>query len=219
MKAKPIYLKLSKPSRELPLGASHFWGDPDLPEDMGYPEYVDEDGDELDYSFICQIHLPDIAHLDHAGLLPHAGLLLVFAKLEYYMNGYRGEPEISGSISDSDAVRVILVRPEKMDKLVRTVLVDDDEKPVSPAALAIEFSDTREKYGDDTALLAEPDHRPWENWDHPFEDWTILFQVDSFDTDDMKLNFIDFGVLDLLISPEALRRRDFSDVRALIIST
>ena len=32
----PIYLILSRPFEELPAGASRFWGNPDLPEDVSY---------------------------------------------------------------------------------------------------------------------------------------------------------------------------------------
>ena len=53
----------------------------------------------------------------------------------------------------------------------------------------------------------------------PFEDWQILLQVDSFSGMDFDLNFMDFGVLDFLISPEDLAKRDFSSVRAIVLST
>lgn len=53
----------------------------------------------------------------------------------------------------------------------------------------------------------------------PYEDWQILLQIDSFSGMDFNLNFMDFGVLDFLISPEALRHADFSDVRAIVLST
>ena len=52
---KPIQLILSKPFGQLPAGASRFWGNPDLPEGTGYPMYVDDEGDEYPYLFVCQI--------------------------------------------------------------------------------------------------------------------------------------------------------------------
>lgn len=53
---KPIYLKLSVPTDKLAAGSSRFWGNPDLSEDFDYPSYIDEDGEEYDYDFVCQIN-------------------------------------------------------------------------------------------------------------------------------------------------------------------
>lgn len=66
----PIYLKLSKPFETLPATASRFWGNPALPEDMDWPCYVDKDGEVLDYVFVCQINLKDVAPYDTDNLLP-----------------------------------------------------------------------------------------------------------------------------------------------------
>ena len=74
---KPIYLKLSKPFDKLPAMASRFWGNPSLPEDMEWPCYTDDDGDELDYVFVCQINLRELAPYDADHLLPSSGLLLL----------------------------------------------------------------------------------------------------------------------------------------------
>ncbi len=53
----------------------------------------------------------------------------------------------------------------------------------------------------------------------PFEDWVILLQIDSFEGKYFVLNFMDFGVLDFLISPKAQEAYDFSDVRGIVLST
>lgn len=47
----------------------------------------------------------------------------------------------------------------------------------------------------------------------------ILLQVDSFEGEDFSLNFMDTGVLDFLISPHDLEKSDFSDVRAIVLSS
>ena len=75
------------------------------------------------------------------------------------------------------------------------------------------------EYCEDHALMAEPTYREWENWDSPYEDWKILLQVDSFSGDDFNLNFMDFGVLDFLISPEDLKNSRFDCVRAIVLSS
>ena len=82
---KPIYLKLSKPFEKLPATASRFWGNPAMPEDMEWPCYTDDDGDELDYVFVCQIDLGELAPYDTANMLPSSGLLLFFAEIDHYL--------------------------------------------------------------------------------------------------------------------------------------
>ena len=78
--------------------------------------------------------------------------------------------------------------------------------PAQPQALKISFGTDRDNPGDDHALFAKPEHRPWETWDHPFEDWEILLQIDSFEGIDFSMVFMDMGVLDFLISPTDLKR-------------
>lgn len=215
---KPIYLNLSKPADKLPTGSSRFWGNPDLPNGTDYPTYTDEDGEEYHYEFICQINLADIAALDHDGLLPHKGLLLFFAKIDYYMGNYDNDPAICGYVSDTDDVKVLYF-PEVDDTFREIVLVGDDDEPINPAERKINFAHDIEQYGSDHALLANPDHREWETWEHPYEDWQILLQIDSDEDDDFHLNFMDWGVLDFLIAPDDLRNRRFDRTRAIVLST
>lgn len=213
----PVHLILSKPFDELPPAASRFWGNPAMPEDMDWPCYTDRDGDVLDYVFVCQINLGELAQFDRDNGLPQSGLLLFFAKIDHYLGHFEYE-SIGGSISPKDAVRVIYI--PQTDGLVQRELVDEDDNPVSPAELQITFTyDFDPLRDDDTCLFARPDHREWESWDHPCEDWLILLQVDSFSGMDFNLNFMDFGVLDFLISPRDLQKADFSDVRAIVLST
>lgn len=214
---KPIHLKLSKPFDKLPVTASRFWGNPSLPEDMEWPCYTDDDGDELDYVFVCQINLKELAPYNTAHLLPSSGLLLFFARIDHYLGHFEYE-SVGGAISPKDAVRIIYL--PSTDGLVEKVLVDENDNPVSPEELQISFTyDFDPLRDEDTCLFARPDHREWETWDHPYEDWLILLQVDSFSGMDFNLNFMDFGVLDFLISPLDLRKADFSDVRAIVLSS
>lgn len=213
----PIYLKLSKPFETLPATASRFWGNPALPEDMDWPCYVDKDGEVLDYVFVCQINLKDVAPYDTDNLLPSTGLLLFFAKIDHYLGHFEYE-SVGGAISSRNAVQVIYL--PSTDNLVEKVLVDENDNPISPEELEIAFTyDFAPLRDEDTCLFARPDHREWETWDHPYEDWRILLQIDSFSGMDFNLNFMDFGVLDFLISPSDLRNADFSNVRAIVLST
>ena len=215
---QPIYLKLSKPFEELDVRASRFWGSPALPRGVDFPQYIDDEGDESPYVFICQINLAELKAFCKDNPLPSEGLLLFFAKIDHYLGQFADTDCIGGAISDPDAVKVIHIKD--LTDLREVVLVDDDDKPISPEELEISFTSEHDPLKDDDhCLFARPDHREWESWDHPFEDWQILLQVDSFSGMDFNLNFMDYGVLDFLISPEDIQHADFSNVRAIVLST
>ncbi|HIT48200.1 MAG TPA: DUF1963 domain-containing protein [Candidatus Coprenecus stercoripullorum] len=213
-----IYITASATSGKTGVCASRMWGNPALPEGFGYPVYTDNEGDDYPYFFICQINLAELAPYDRENRLPHAGLLSFFAKIDWYM-GYDAPADcISGYISGIEDVKVLYF-PDCAN-FREIVLVDDEGQPTSPDELALSFSLAKPgKYCDEHILFAEPDHREWETWDHPYEDWEILLQIDSFSGKDFNLNFMDCGVMDFLISPENLRRADFSEVRAIVLST
>lgn len=212
-----IYLILDRLAEKLPAGTSRFWGNPDLPEDTQYPMYIDNEGDEFPYWFICQINLEDLSPYDVDNLLPHKGLLSFFAKIDHYLDSFAATDCISGFISDADAVKVMYF--PSLDNMREVVLVDDGNNPVTPHELSIKFSSIAVKNGDEHELFAQPTHREWETWDPPFEDWIILLQIDSFSGKDFNLNFMDCGVLNILVSPEDLKNRDFTHARGIVLST
>lgn len=214
---KPVYLRLSRPSGKLPVGTSRFWGNPDLPSGCDCPSYLDDEGTEFPYFFICQINLSELAPYDTDNLLPHSGLLSFFAKIDSYIGYYDRPGCIGGAVSGSDDVRVMYF-PSCAD-LEETVPEDGEGSPSAPAELRIGFSFGLPPAEDEHAVFALPTHRPWEDWDSPFEGWQILLQVDSFGGDDFELNFMDTGVLDFLISLSDLKHCDFSDVRAVVLSS
>lgn len=214
---KPVYLRLSRPSGKLPAGTSRFWGNPDLPSGCACPSYLDDEGTEFPYFFICQINLSELAPYDTDNLLPHSGLLSFFAKIDSCIGYYDRPGCIGGAVSGSDDVRVMYF-PSCAD-LEETVPEDGEGSPSAPAELRIGFSFGLPPAEDEHAVFALPTHRPWEDWDSPFEGWQILLQVDSFGGDDFELNFMDTGVLDFLISLSDLKHCDFSDVRAVVLSS
>lgn len=215
---KPIYLKLSKPFSELDVASSRFWGNPALPVGMDYPQYIDDEGDEYPYVFICQINLAELKAFSPENPLPSTGLLLFFAKIDHYLGQFAATDIIGGAISPGDAVKVIYVNDDADLHVV--ALVDDDDREISPSEMEIKFTYDHDPLEDeDTCLFALPDHREWETWDHPYEDWQILLQIDSFSGMDFNLNFMDFGVMDFIISPDSLKTSDFSDVRGIVLST
>lgn len=214
---KPIRIILSKPSEKLSEGSSRFWGNPDLPEGMDYPTYIDNDGDDYPYCFICQINLEQLAIFAPENPLPHKGLLSFFAKIDNYLGDYAATDIIGSHISEKESVKVMYF--PKIDNLREVVLIDEDNEQINPDELSISFSYKLEPLNAEHELFAQPTHREWETWDNPYDDWTILLQIDSFEGEDFNLNFMDCGVLDFLISPKALATHDFSEVRAIVLST
>ncbi len=213
----PVYLLPSRPSGKLPKGSSKFWGNPDLPSGCSFPSYIDCEGVSRPYFFICQINLEDFSRYDTDCLLPHVGLLSFFAKIGCHLGHYDEEECIGGTISEADAVKVMYL-PDS-ETLKETAVPEIYMYHPVPDELGISFSLDPAESQEEHALFAPPTHRPWETWDHPFEDRQILLQVDSFEGDDFVLNFMDVGVLDFLISPSDLKSRNFSDVRAIVLSS
>ena len=213
---RPIHIKTFDIEEYSP-ESSHLWGDASLPEGMDWPAYTDEDGEEYDYTFIGQVNLKEIADLNPEGRLPHEGLLSFFGQIDHYLGDYDVEMAIRGFISEPEAVKVIWT-PDTSRLCIHTML-DENGCNCSPEAMGMSFSNTKETLDEDHGLLVPPDHREWEQWEHPYEDWEILFQLDSFSGKDFDLNFMDVGVLDFLIDPKDLQKRDFSKVRAIVLST
>lgn len=214
---KPIRLILTDPADKLAAGTSRFWGNPDLPDAEAYPMYTDDVGDLYPYFFICQINLRELALFAPDNPLPKQGLLLFFAKIDHYLGYPADSDSIGGSISDADDVKILYFRD--INGFNEVVMLDEDDNPANPDELEISFSYKAEPYSDEHELFAMPTHREWETWDSPYEDLIILLQIDSFSGNDFDLNFMDCGVLDFLISPEALKAHNFNDVRGIVLST
>lgn len=215
MMNQPVYIKLAESSDDLPVGASHWWGYPDLPADVSIPVVEDAvDGEVYALTFICQINLSDLP--EGISRLPHSGLLLFFADIAYY-NRQWDEPSIFMHISGKDVVKVIYIPEERLPELVnRCNDYEEEELPAIP----LRFTTKRPSLNEpDHRLLGEPYYREWDDWDSPFEGWELLFQMDSCEGPGYNYNFIDYGVLNLIISPMALNVLDFSDVRAIVLST
>ena len=223
----PIYIHFKEGSGYVPLLGSHWFGPAALPDAYDQPRqpnwrygrrapYVSAwDGitvvepEEWDMTFICQINLADLPANE---MLPPAGLLLFFANIEYY-DGFNseGDPVISMHPCEPEHVRVIYVPPMDLGAA---------REVYAPSAIPLDFNGIKPTIEEpDLQMFGRSDHLEWEDWPEECEGWVMLLQMDSMEGRRYNYNFVDCGVLCFLIDPEALRRLDFSNVRAIILST
>lgn len=211
-----IKIKINNKSQDDLFGKSKWWGSPDLPAGVDFPQYVDCDGNTWEMPFVCQINLADLSQYDTP--LPKEGLLCFFARIDYYL-GYDDPNPPMESIWDSEDVKVIYVSPDDYDILQQRILVDEDDNPICIPAREITFEMSEENRSDcHNKLLGDPDFMPWEDWDEPCAGWQLLLQVDSQEDEEYTLQFMDEGVMYFLIQPDALSRADFSQVRGAMVS-
>ena len=195
-------------------GQSKWWGQPDMPEELDYPEVpmMDDDGEEfLDpLTFICQIRCPDIAPFDPDGLLPHDGMLYFFAALDYFL----------GDIYNSDSPGLglwmkkyfrVLYSPS-CDNLHTHSIVYDDGTPVGLPAEAISFCLCTEN-DDSNRLLGLP---YLEEVKEQMPEMLSLLQIGEEDR--WQLRFYDCGMLNFLITPEQLRQRQWDKTQCHLFS-
>ena len=198
-------------------GKSKWWGSPDLPQDMDYPCYTDDTGEEWPLTFVCQINCADLQ--DYAAPLPKEGLLCFFARLDYYL-GYDDVGVSGEGVWPSQDAKVIYIPPEEMEILQQKILVDDDDNPLvlPPRKIKFVVSSKNTSGSGGHKLLGKPDLMPWADWDAPCEGWQLLLQVDSDEAEDFVLRFMDEGIMYFLIHPSDLAQSNFSDVRAAMVS-
>lgn len=187
---------------------SKWWGNPDMPVNYEVP-------DEL--TFICQIRCDEIAEFDDKNLLPHKGMLYFFAAIDYYFGNFDSYCP-ADFYWNNDDVKVLYVEDIDNQTFEQVVFVDDDDKPIAMKEMKITFSKA-DAMCDGNKMLGEPYNREWEDWDEPYNGWTELLQVDSDDYEECALNFIDWGMLHVLINPKDLKNRDFAKVTSCICST
>ncbi|MBP3670748.1 MAG: DUF1963 domain-containing protein [Bacteroidaceae bacterium] len=211
-----IKIDNTRPASDDRFGQSKWWGSPDIPVGVDFPQYIDSEGEEWPMQFICQINLADLAEYDTK--LPKEGLLLFFAHIDYFL-GY-DDPEVPGEgVWDSCETKVLYVSPDDFDTLQQRILVDEDENPLYIPCRELNFEVSPEDASDcHNKLLGSPDFMPWEDWDAPCEGWQVLLQVDSQEDDDCTLRFMDEGVMYFLINPTDLANAQFNNVRGAMVS-
>ena len=216
---------------ELELGASHFFGFPDVPRGFEFPCTEDE----CDLAFVAQLRLRDVpARVRTAAHLPADGLLLFFADVDYCLGDADADPPPT-TLQPRDRTRVFLVPAEQIapGTLLRGTIVDSDGNPCClPAHRAIfverggenssndEDKDEEEDAGAEKhQLFGEPEDMPYEDYGPGVAGFRLLLQVDSCEGPDFCAMFGDEGLYTFIIDPAALERNDFSGVRGWLASS
>ena len=189
-------------------GQSKWWGEPDMPEQLDWPDVTvtDEDGETYQdpLTFVCQIRCEDIAALDPEGLLPHEGMLYFFAALDYFL-GTLDTPAYPGlGLWQPEYFRV-LNSPSCADLHTHHLRYPDGTPATLPAE-AITFSTCCEN-PDGLRLLGQP---YIEEVREALPGALSLLQIDGEDR--WNLIFHDCGTLNFLIRSEHLQHRYWDKV-------
>lgn len=185
--------------------SSKWWGDPDMPEDMEYPF-----ADDCPLTFICQIACEDIAPLDPDGLLPHEGMLYVFAAVDEYA-GY--ESPLHNGIGLWPKKQAVVKYTKAINfETFRSVIFEDDEgNPVTEPALKMTFEACADD-ADCTKLLGRP------FFGEVLQELPGCLNFLQIDSDTAGLQFYDEGQLNLLYKPEELAAAKWKLVKCYMSS-
>jgi uncharacterized protein YwqG len=208
-------IKITTHPADNPLfGQSKWWGQPDMPEELEYPELtlVDDDGEEYQdpLTFVCQLRCEELAALDPEGMLPHEGMLWFFAALDYFL-GDMDTPAYPGMGPWLQKYFRVFYSPT-CDDLHTHSIVYDDGTPVGLPAESIIFSPCDES-GDGIRLLGDPYIKEVRE---EMPGRMSLLQIDEDDR--WNLVFHDCGTLNYLIAPDDLRNRRWDKVDCYLFS-
>ena len=222
-------------------GQSKWWGFPDMPEELEYPEvpvreeYVDDDGrdavDEYDgpLTFICQIRCSDLAAVDPEGLLPHEGMLYFFAALDYFLGNL--DAVVSPGLGEWEAPWFkVLWAPSCENLHTHSILYEDGSEaclPAVPMAFGSGVGGGSGEVADSCGAAGDSCETTGDGFQllgRPFYDEVVqempgiinLLQIDE--NDDWGLRFFDCGMLNFLIAPADLAARRWSAVRCYLTS-
>jgi uncharacterized protein YwqG len=203
----------TRPTHDPLFAQSKWWGEPDMPSALPYPELTLTDDDGTVYqdplTFICQIRLQDIAELDPKRLLPHDGMLWFFGALDYFL-GDIDAPSYPGMGEwQNDHFRVLY--SSDLSQLHTHHTTYPDGTPANPPAEEIIFN--RGDDADGHRLLGMP---YLEEVREAMPNHLSLLQIDEDDR--WQLTFHDCGTLNFLISAEDLSQRHFNRTRCYLHS-
>lgn len=196
----PVKLSFSKAQDDC-FGVSKWWGFPDMPDSLEYPEIeVREDGEMYmdPLTFICQIRCSDIAPFDKEGLLPHEGMLYFFATLDYFLGNL--DADCPGSSKWGRDCFKVLYAADISELHHHRILYDDGTEACLPPE-RISFAEGSDDDG--FKLLGKPF---FSEISDEYPDMISLLQIDE--DDDWGLRFFDCGMLNFLI-----KRKDLLSLR------
>lgn len=204
----PVIITTAPTDKDL-TGQSHWWGAPDLPEDIPYPCHsAEEDGNEfpVPLTFICQIRCSDLSPADKDNLLPHRGMLYFFAPIDHFL----GEYGTWQSFRDAPAV---IYSPREEGLSPYEMHWEGTEESVFRPAEAISLQYTEAQSLDGMLMLGTPYQDEIAD-SHP--GCTVLLQIDEEDR--WGLRFFDCGMYYFLIPTEDLAARRWNRVRGDIFT-
>lgn len=198
---RAIALQFTPATEEL-FGRSKWWGAPDLPSEWEYP--CTAAGDPL--HFICQLRCEELAPYDPQGLLPHEGMLYLFATLGAYIDLLDIAEQHTGLGEwPSDCFKVLYA--PSLEGLTPYPITYEDGEAAYLAAEEIHFAAVAADY-DSFKLLGRPYYAEIAEL---YSEHLVLLQIDEQERWGLRL--YDCGMLCFLITPEALRCRDWASVR------
>ena len=189
------------------MAQSHWWGFPDLPESVDWP--ANEDGDLL--TFICQIRLEEIAHLDPEGLLPHEGMMWFFADMDYFLGDMDAR---CNGIGEWEQDSYMVIYQKEVDRLHTHEYYWEDGSLAVLEAEKIGFENTDEEdFG--FKLLGMP--AMTEGYENENEGMVSLLQLDEEDR--WVMRFFDCGPINFMMPLEAMLQRDYSQCSLFLHSS
>ncbi|MBQ5911791.1 MAG: DUF1963 domain-containing protein [Bacteroidaceae bacterium] len=203
----PIRINV-QPTQESLVEKSHWWGFPDLPVTVKWPE--NEEGELL--TFICQVRLKEIAALDPEGYLPHEGMMWFFADMDYFLGDE--EAQCRG-IGEWEPGTYMVIYAKETDHLcTHEYYWEDGTLAVLEAErMTFEASETPEEFG--FKLLGLP--AMTEGYENENEGLVSLLQIDEEERWSMR--FFDCGTINFMIPIEALMKRDFNECQLVLHSS
>ena len=198
-------------------GHSKFGGKPDLPHGVSYPmiEKTEENGETYEdpMFFVCQLRCEELASHDPNNLLPHSGMIYVFAEIDYFLGHLDSDYPGMGRW-EMKYFRIMHYDAQTCLNLdTHTVLCSDGVTPYGLPEEKITFEEGTDPCGDGMRLLGMP---YIEDVREAMPDYFNLLQIDEVDR--WNLTFHDCGTLNFLITGEDLKAQDFNNVECYLHS-
>ena len=197
-----------QPTQDSLVGQSHWWGFPDLPVDIEWPE--NEEGNLL--TFICQVRLEEIAALDPEGLLPHEGMMWFFADMDYFLGDDEAPCHGMGEW-EPGTYRVIYAKDTAWLQTHEYYWEDGALAVLEAEGMTFEPSEGEEEFG--FKLLGMP--AMTEGYENENEGLVSLLQLDEEERWTMR--FFDCGTINFMIPHEALLKRRFDECSLVLHSS